>query len=302
MRQTTRGADFLRVLKIKWPALIILLLVVVVVSLASVIGFGANVIFSAASESEDTVRLPIIMYHSIQKNNKAKSKFIITPDEFEGDLKYIKDNGYTTIVMQDLIDFVYENKDLPEKPIMLTFDDGYYNNYLYAFPLVKQYECKMVLSPIGKQSDIYSENNNRNPNYAHCSWDNLKEMHNSGLVEIQNHSYDMHTMTKKRRGTKKNKNESLEHYQKVLCEDLSLMQNKTEDFLDFTPTTFVFPFGAISDCSLDIIKQLGFKATLSCEGKVNKLTKNPEKLYGLCRILRPPNASSEKFFKDKIEV
>ena len=140
-------------LKIKWPALM-LSLVVIIISLASVIGLGTNVIFSVASETEDTVRLPIIMYHSIQKNNKAKSKFIITPEEFEGDLKYIKDNGYTTIVMQDLIDFVYENKELPEKPIMLTFDDGYYNNYLYAFPLVKQYECKIILSPIGKQSDI----------------------------------------------------------------------------------------------------------------------------------------------------
>ncbi len=290
----------MRVLKIKRP-IFILLLVVIVLSLASAIKFSTTTIFSVTSESEDTVRLPIIMYHSIQKRNKAKSKFIITPDEFEGDLKYIKDNGYTTIVMQDLIDFVYENKELPEKPIMLTFDDGYYNNYLYAFPLVKQYECKMVLSPIGKQSDIYSENNNKNPNYAHCSWDNLKEMLDSGLVEIQNHSYDMHTMTKKRCGTKKNKNESFEHYQKILREDLTLMQNKVEDFLDFTPTTFVFPFGAISNCSLDIIKQLGFKATLSCEEKINKLTKNPEKLYGLCRILRPPNDSSEDFFKDKVE-
>lgn len=288
------------VLKIKWSVLM-LSLAVIVISLASVIGLGTNVIFSVASETEDTVRLPIIMYHSIQKNNKSKSKFVITPDEFEGDLKYIKDNGYTTVVMQDLIDFVYDNKALPEKPIMLTFDDGYYNNYLYAFPLVKQYECKMVLSPIGKQSDIYSENNNKNPNYAHCSWENLKEMHDSGLVEIQNHSYDMHSITKKRRGTKKNKNESLEHYQKTLWTDLTLMQNKVEDFLGFTPTTFVFPFGAISSCSLDIIKQLGFKATLSCEGKINHLTKNPEKLYGLCRILRPPNVSSGTFFKEKIE-
>ena len=286
----------MRVLRIRLPIFAALLCMFIVL-LGAAVNVGTNTIFSAASETEDSVRLPVIMYHSIQKSNKTKSKFIITPDEFEGDLKYIKDNGYTTVVMQDLIDFVYENKNLPDKPIMLTFDDGYYNNYLYAFPLIKQYDCKMVLSPIGKQSDIYSEKTNKNPHYAHCSWENLKEMHDSGLVEIQNHSYDMHSITKKRRGTKKNKNESLEHYQKALCEDLTLMQNKVEDFLDFTSTTFVFPFGAISNCSLDIIKQLGFKATLSCEGKVN----NPEKLYGLCRILRPPNVSSEVFFKEKIE-
>ncbi len=288
------------VLKIKKP-LFLTVLVMLFLSVGFALGQGRKTMISAVSDSEDTVKLPIIMYHSILKNNKSKGKFIITPDDFESDLKYIKDNGYTTIVMQDLVDFVYENTQLPEKPIMLTFDDGYYNNYLYAFPLIKQHNCKMVLSPIGKQCDIYSENNDKNPAYAHCSWENLKEMQDSGVVEIQNHSYNMHSITKKRRGTKKNKCESFEHYQKALCNDVMLMQNKVEDFLDFTPTTFVFPFGAISNCSLDILRQLGFKATLSCEGKVNRLTKNPEKLYGLCRILRPPNISTEAFFKRHIE-
>ncbi len=260
-----------------------------------------DIIFSVVSESTDYIKVPILMYHSILKTSKSRGKFIISPSTFEEDLKYIKDNGYTTIVMQDLIDYVYENKDLPEKPIMLTFDDGYYNNYLYAFPLLKEYNCKIVLSPIGKQCDTYSENKDKNPNYAHCSWDDLKEMKNSGLVEIQNHSYNMHTITKNRRGCKKNKNESLEHYQNALCNDINLMQSKVEDMLDIAPTTFVFPFGAVSNCSLDILHQLGFKATLSCEGKINKLTKNPESLYGLYRILRPPNISSDKFFKSKIE-
>ena len=269
--------------------------------LGATLNFGKNVILSAVSESEDSIKLPILMYHSILKTNKQKGKFVIAPDTFEDDLKYIKDNGYTTIVMKDLIDYVYENKGLPEKPIMLTFDDGYYNNYLYAFPLLQKYDCKMVLSPIGKQCDVYSENKDRNPNYAHCSWDELKEMKDSGLVEIQNHSYNMHTITKNRRGTKKNKNESFEHYQNAFCSDINLMQNKVADFLETTPTTFVFPFGAISSCSLDLLHQLGFKATLSCEGKINKLTKNPDKLYGLCRVLRPPNVSSESFFKNKIE-
>lgn len=287
-------------LKIKKPFFILLMLTLISL-LGTTLNFGKNIILSAVSESEDSIKLPILMYHSILKTNKQKGKFIIAPDTFEEDLKYIKDNGYTTIVMKDLIDYVYENKSLPEKPIMLTFDDGYYNNYLYAFPLLQKYDCKMVLSPIGKQCDVYSENKDRNPNYAHCSWDELKEMKDSGLVEIQNHSYNMHTITKNRRGTKKNKNESFEHYQNAFCNDINLMQNKVADFLETTPTTFVFPFGAISSCSLDLLHQLGFKATLSCEGKINKLTKNPDKLYGLCRVLRPPNVSSESFFKNKIE-
>ncbi len=287
-------------LKIKKPVFIIIISIFISSFFVTSL-WSKDIIFSTVTESTDYVTLPIIMYHSILKANKSKGKFVISPRTFEEDLKYIKDNGYTTIVMQDLIDYIYENKDLPEKPIMLTFDDGYYNNYLYAFPLLKDYHCKIVLSPIGKQCDIYSENKDKNPNYAHCSWDNLKEMKDSGLVEIQNHSYNMHTITKNRRGCKKNKNESLEHYQNAFCNDINLMQSKVEDILDITPTTFVFPFGAVSKCSLDILHQLGFKATLSCEGKINKLTKNPESLYGLYRILRLPHISSDRFFKSKIE-
>ena len=190
---------------------------------------------------------------------------------------------------------------MPEKPIMLTFDDGYYNNYLYAFPLLKKYDCKIVISPIGKQCDRYSEIDDKNPAYAHCSWENLKEMQDSGLVEIQNHSYDMHSRTKNRCGTMKNKKESFEQYKKCLCDDVVLMQHKVEEFLDFTPTTFVFPFGAVSKCSREILKQLGFKATLGCEEKINKLTKNPEKLFGLYRIVRAPNISTKAFFQRHIE-
>lgn len=254
-----------------------------------------------AQDAEDFTKLPIIMYHAITQNAKKTSKFIVSEEEFEGDLKYIKENGYTTIVMQDLIDYVYNGKDLPEKPIMITFDDGYYNNYLYAFPLLKKYECKMVLSPIGKQIDIYSEIEDRNPAYAHVTWENLKEMVDSGLVEVQNHSYDMHSVGKKRRGTRKNKNESMDHYRKMFSEDVEKSQQEMDEHLGIKPTTFTFPFGSVSSCSIDILKEMGFVATLGCEGKINKLTREPDKLFGLCRILRPGRSDSKKFFTSKIE-
>ena len=130
-------------LKIKKP-LFIFFTITFVVLLGFSLSWGKNLLLAAVSEQEDYVNLPILMYHSILKTNKSKGKFIVSPDTFEEDLKYIKDKGYTTVVMKDLIDYVYENKELPEKPIMLTFDDGYYNNYLYAFPLLKKYDCKIT--------------------------------------------------------------------------------------------------------------------------------------------------------------
>lgn len=271
--------------------------------IATFIVWGSqNLVHSVlAEDTENVTRLPIIMYHGITQNSKKRNKFVVSDKEFESDLKYIKDEGYTTVVMQDLIDYVYNDKELPEKPIMLTFDDGYYNNYLYAFPLLKKYECKMVLSPIGKQVDIYSENNNKNPAYAHVTWENLKEMVDSGLVEVQNHSYDMHTVGKNRRGTKKNKNESMEHYRKAFSEDVEKSQQEMDEHLGIKPTTFTFPFGSVSSCSVDILKEMGFVATLGCEGKINNLTRDPNKLFGMFRILRPGKLDTEKFFKSKIE-
>lgn len=245
----------------------------------------------------ESVKIPIVMYHSIIKSKKSLGKFVISPEEFESDLKYLKDNNFNTIFMKDILDYVYEDKNLPENPIMLTFDDGYYNNYLYAYPLLKNYSFKMVISPIGIEVDKYSEIENHSPNYAHVSWSNLKEMIDSGLVEVQNHTYNMHKINKKRRGTKKNKNESMEKYKSELSNDLLLMQNKICDNLGVSANTFVYPFGAISNCSVDIIKNLGFKASFGCEGKINSITKNPDDLYGLCRIIRPSGVNLESLLK-----
>ena len=89
-----------------------------------------------SAAKKDSVKVPILMYHSILRSTNTHGDYIITESAFESDLKYLKDNGYTTIVMQDLIDFVCNGKKLPEKPVVLTFDDGYSNNYLSWFLLL----------------------------------------------------------------------------------------------------------------------------------------------------------------------
>ena len=157
------------------------------------LGVIAAVQADAKAEAEDAVELPIIMYHGLLKEEKRQGQYVISPDLFEQDLKYLQENGYTTVVVADLIDYVKNGKELPDKPVMITFDDGYYNNYLYAFPLLKQYNSKMVLSPIGRYTDEYTQNKDTHANYAHCSWDAVREMMESGLVEFQNHSYNLHT-------------------------------------------------------------------------------------------------------------
>lgn len=276
----------------------IFLWIAAIISTLAVILVISN-ITSNAEEAESCScekRLPILMYHLILKNPGNSNKFIVPQNAFEEDLKYIKSHGYTTILVQDLIDYTENKKDLPDKPILLTFDDGAFNNYLYAFPLAKKYEAKFVFSPIAKEAERYTTTHDENPTYSHANWEKISEMSKSGLVEIQNHTYNMHSNKKSRIGCTKKRSESNEEYKQKLSEDIKKSQELISKNTGFTPTAFFYPYGAKSDCSEEILKSLGFKATFLCESKVNIISRNPECLFGLKRFIRPPGVPTEKIF------
>ncbi len=250
----------------------------------------------AAETPKDTVKVPIIMYHSLLKDKASLNDYVISPELFEDDLKYFKENGYTTVTVNDLIDYVYQDKPLPQKCVMLTFDDGYYNNYEYAFPLLKKYNAKVVISPIAKLSEVYTEAQERNPAYGHLLEDDYKEMYSSGLVEFQNHSYNMHKLTP-RKGIGKKFKETDEEYKAVITEDISNAQRYIESVTGKPPTTFVYPFGEENGESLDILKKMGFLSTLNCSEKVNYISKDPESLYELGRFRRDNSESAAQLME-----
>jgi len=246
------------------------------------------------------VCVPIIMYHHVK--NTGLGKDVISPYEFESDLIYLTENNYNTITMTDLINYVYYDEELPENPIILTFDDGLYNTYKNVFPLLKKYNIKIVMSIIGKSVDDFSRVNDKNVSYAHVSWDEIKEMVDSGLVEIQNHSYNLHKISNGRYGCYQKKNESFILYEEFLSRDLLTLQEKIKEVINFEPNTFTYPYGRYNENTNTIVRKLGFKATLSVKFGVNLITKDPEKLYDLKRICRSHNQSIEKMIKEGMET
>lgn len=251
------------------------------------------------TDANNIVKLPILMYHSLCDNNDKQSRFVISRGEFEKDLKYLADNGYTTVSAGELADYLKRNGKLPQKPILLTFDDGYYNNYCYGFSLLKKYNAKAVISIIGKYTDIYSDGEKESPVYSHITWSECKEMTESGLVEIENHSYDSHTITKARNGTKKNAGESNWAYKQYIKTDIGKLQEKISENLGYTPKLFAYPFGSVCEASFDILKEIGFEITLSCEEKINYIDKqNADSLFMLGRYLRTPERSAENILND----
>lgn len=276
------------------------LLVTAAAILIAACTFFANPVHAANAQQE--IKLPIIMYHSMLKDSKYQGQYVVSPDEFEKDLQYLQKNGYTTIFMKDLIDYVDNQSELPPKPIVITFDDGYYNNYLYAYPLAQKYNQKIIISPIGYYTDLFSKESANHPNYSHCTWDQIREMMSSGVVEIQNHTYNLHDSKKgKRTGVCKLKGESTASYQSALKADFDKMQQEMKENTGYEPNTFVYPFGAVCPEAVGIVKSYGFRASVTCQYKMNTITRNPDCLYGLGRYLRPTGISSEKYF-EKIGV
>lgn len=249
------------------------------------------------SNAETGTPVPIIMYHSILKSAASKDRYVVTPQEFEKDLRYLQEQGYTTILMQDIIDFCTKNKDLPEKPVILTFDDGFFNNYTYVYPLLQQYGGKAVISIVGSYTDSYTESGDKNPNYAYLSWDECKEMSDSGIIEIENHSDTFHSIDSHRSGSRRNKSESKTDYEKKFKADIIALQDKITAHLGKTPSTYTYPFGMISLESVQYTKDIGFSATLSCAEGINYLTGDPEELFMLKRCIRPNNLSVEGILK-----
>lgn len=253
-------------------------------------------VLKPVSKEEGVVYLPIIMYHQVKPTGLSKD--VISPYEFESDLQYLYENEYNTITMSELIDFVYHDQPLPDNPIMITFDDGYQSTYKYAFPLLKKYNNKMVMSIIGKSTDDFTRVHDENVNYSHLSWNRINEMLDSGLVEIQNHTYNLHTTKKGRIGAKPKPGETFTDYNLILAEDLTKLQDQIESITGESPTTFTYPYGEFSEETITILEELGFQAGLTCDYGVNIIRRNNTNLYALKRMCRSHGVTIQKLLTD----
>lgn len=275
--------------------------IIAVLALTFVIAAGGAAAHIVAIQTggsvQEGIELPILMYHHILKEEARQNTYTISPDEFRCDLLYLKGQGYTPIVIQDLLDYATDHKPLPEKPVMITFDDGYESVHEYAFPILQETGFKAVFAVVGKYVDQYSETDDHHIRYSHSTWNQLAQMRESGLVEIQNHSYDLHTNDKGRKGVKRKPGENLVFYTDMLCQDLGKLQTECEEHLGWKPTCFVYPFGYIGSDTLPILKNMGFSAAMTCEEKLNYITGDPEQLYHLRRFNRPHGKSAQQILE-----
>ncbi|WP_235603359.1 polysaccharide deacetylase family protein [Thermoanaerobacter sp. YS13] len=231
------------------------------------------------------------MYHHLQKegtfNSKKYGRVVIDPERFEKQMLYLKAAGYHTITLEQLRDFVLYNSPLPPKPIVITFDDGYLSNYIYAYPILKKLGMKAEINVI--VSYIPDEVNHQKPGvYIPCfTWKQAKEMSDSGIIEIESHTYDLHKYMSN--GFRKipmvmgpviinGHLETMAQYKKRLYTDFLRSREIIKEKIGKAPICLAYPFGAGNKISDAIAKKVGFEMAFGIQQGVNYYGDNIMKL------------------------
>ncbi len=253
-------------------------------------------------DSSYTKRVPVLMYHDLAVQ-KSQNSLIISAEQFENQIKALSEEGYTGISIAQLINYVEKGAELPDKPVLITFDDGYSSNYELAFPILKKYNMKATIFVIGVSvgKDKYkSSDNNITP---HFSYEQAREMIDSGLIDIQSHTFDMHQWAAFEKGKARSnviplENEKEADYISLLINDISRSQKEILEGTGSRVTALAYPLGKYNTLTEVVLGRMGIKATFTVQTGTNTVIKGlPQSLRVMKRYGITENISPEELIK-----
>lgn len=233
--------------------------------------------------------VPVLMYHHVADVGNG-STTVSTP-RFEAQIKALADAGYTAVSVQEMIDFVYNGGSLPEKPVCITFDDGYESNLTLAAPILEKYGMTATVFCIGSSvgKDTYKDTGT--PIYPHFSLEQAREYVDKGVISIQSHTYDMHQSVQLdqepvRVSAIAFDGESDAEFSAALTDDCKKQAELFAAAGYAAPTVFAYPGGRYSEVSEQVLHGQGMLMTFTTDtDRENVLVRGvPESLYLLCRF------------------
>ena len=211
-------------------------------------------------------KIPILMYHSIsyEKGNTVR----VPKENFRQQMKYLKDNNYTTLNLDELYIYMKTGKIISKKPIVITFDDGYIDNYTNAYPILKELKLKATVFVITDTIDT-------DKNYLTSN--EIKSM------DANNMRIESHTA-------------SHEHLTKISYSDniktMTSSKAKLEKILNRKINYIAYPYGEYTENTIKATKESGYKLAFSTDyGWIDK----NDNIYSLGRIFVNANFSFDEF-------
>lgn len=214
--------------------------------------------------------------------------------------EWLRENGYTPVGVDDLLAARSGARTLPERPVLLTFDDGLRSVYTHVFPLLKLFGYPAVVAPVGAWIDAPADwtvayDGDRTLTPADLvTWDQLREMQASGLVEVATHSYDMHrgvtanpfgneqaAAVTRKYDPETGSYESEETYRERIRGDLATAARRIDEELGRPPRIVVWPYGEFSGVTQQVAREIGLEVSLG----LHSGDQPADELQGVARYL-----------------
>lgn len=249
-------------------------------------------VLQATALPDETVSrdVPVLMWHNLAE--ESSGDMTISVDTFRAQIEALHEAGFKTVSLQQLYDYVHFGTELPEKPIVLTFDDGYFSNYEYAFPILQEYDMQATIFAIGVSvgKDTYKDTDHAMT--PHFGADEAREMVDSGLISVQSHTFDMHQWPPFEDGNAQVREtllpfdgEADADYKAAVEADFAESRELLESITGQPVNALAFPEGAYVTLTQDALRSAGAELTFTTVRAVNTVVKGlPQSLCAMPRF------------------
>jgi biofilm PGA synthesis lipoprotein PgaB len=263
-------------------------------------GVGTRLVLDPAQAATEGITAPGVA------TSLGAEQFTTSTRNLAGHFDWLRSHGYHVINLQRLIDARSGHGSLPDKAVLLTFDDGLRSAYTNVFPLLKAYKYPAVMAVVGAWTDLPDDGKVDNGSHPltredFATWDELREMQDSGLVEIASHTYNQHhgalanpqgnqipaVITHEYRPLTHDY-ETDDQYTERLRSDLARNSDEIRDKLGRAPRAIMWPYGEYSKVSDSIAASLGMTISFTLGDQVHYTTAS---LQAIPRMLMMSNAS-----------
>jgi poly-beta-1,6-N-acetyl-D-glucosamine N-deacetylase len=260
----------------------------------------ALLLLAASRSVADTgEELTVLSYHEVAEPGRALvPQYAVTPTEFVRQMDWLRNHGYHFVSVSDVLAGREGKKPLPDKAVLITFDDGYHSVYEHAWPVLKIFRIPAVINVVGswlEEKGRVDFDGKKLSRGELLSWEELREMSQSTLVEIGSHTFDLHrgilgnpqgnlqpATTTRRHLPDEKRHEDEAAYRRRVRADLERNRDLIRRHTGKSPRVIAWPYGRYNKTTREIAERLGMPIGLTLDDGANM---HDTPLWGLRRIL-----------------
>lgn len=226
---------------------------------------------AAVTVQEDSRTVMVLNYHKVVDEHMSLS---VPLADFEQHMKWLQEYGYTSITPEDLYEFIVNGRELPEKPVLITFDDGYKDNYTNAYPIMKKYGFKGTIFVVTGFLGVYD-------NYL--TWEQAKELTDNGF-SIESHTHNHKSMT--------------EASDDDISRELAKSRDTIKEKLGVEADFIAYPTGTYNLHIAELVKEAGYKGAFTI--KYDNASRDSN-IYAIERVPIFHTENTNKDFMERIQ-